>query len=399
MEENRSRQQAEPETQGGVLSALDRMIGRCSAIKELRETIIEVAEFGLPSPVLIQGESGTGKELVAKAIHENSPRKNKRFVAFNSAALSPTLLESELFGHVRGAFSGATDHKGKFEFANGGTLFLDEVGDMPEATQVELLRVLQELEITRVGSNETVSVDVRIVSATNRNLDDEIAKGTFREELFFRLAKVRLSVPPLRERGRDKIELAEHFLDQIARKLKQSVKTLDDAAEEVIMRYDWTRNNVRELETAIENAVRAAKKSRVITLEQLPAAIVHPGRGEEPKSPAPEDSRTGKGQSISIIDQTPSEPLCKQPVGPDGLEALGNALWKEVEECPDIVHADLNAPVGRSLVFNSFRHAAIVASRLTCDEKRPTHHFPRDTDAARWLRNSLSPQTQKSPDG
>ena len=167
--------------------------------------------------MLIQGETGTGKELVAQAIHQNSPRKNKPFVALNCAALSENILESELFGHVRGAFTDASsDRVGKFEYANGGTLFLDEVGDMPLATQIKLLRVLENGEITRVGSNEPIKVNVRILSATNRNLEEAIADGTFRRDLYHRLKVVTIVLPPLVERSQDIPLLIEHFMKQFA---------------------------------------------------------------------------------------------------------------------------------------------------------------------------------------
>ena len=169
--------------------------------------------------VLIQGDTGTGKELVAQAIHQNSPRKNKPFVALNCAALSENILESELFGHVRGAFTDAsTDRIGKFEYAHGGTLFLDEVGDMPLATQIKLLRVLESSEITRVGSNEPIQVNVRILSATNRNLEESIAAGTFRSDLYHRLKVVTINLPRLAERSQDIPLLIEHFIKQFAKR-------------------------------------------------------------------------------------------------------------------------------------------------------------------------------------
>ena len=172
------------------------MIGTSAQMHDVIDRLKRIAPTD--ATVLIQGATGTGKELVAQAIHQNSPRKNKPFVALNCAALSENILESELFGHVRGAFTDAsTDRVGKFEYANGGTLFLDEVGDMPLATQIKLLRVLESGEITRVGSNETTSVNVRIVSATNRNLEDQIAAGTFRSDLYHRLKVVTINLPRL----------------------------------------------------------------------------------------------------------------------------------------------------------------------------------------------------------
>ena len=197
--------------------------------------------------VLIQGETGTGKELVAQAIHQNSPRKSKPFVALNCAALSENILESELFGHIRGAFTDAsTDRVGKFEYAHGGTLFLDEVGDMPLATQIKLLRVLESGEITRVGSNDQVRVNVRILSATNRNLEDSIAAGTFRSDLYHRLKVVTIVLPRLAERSQDIPLLIEHFIRQFAKRHHKTIKSMSTAARLKLMAFDWP-GNVRRI--------------------------------------------------------------------------------------------------------------------------------------------------------
>jgi two-component system response regulator HydG len=205
--------------------------------------------------VLIQGETGTGKELVAQAIHQNSPRKNKPFVALNCAALSENILESELFGHVRGAFTDASsDRIGKFEYANGGTLFLDEVGDMPMATQIKLLRVLESGEITRVGSNTPVRVNVRILSATNRNLEDAIASGAFRSDLYHRLKVVTVAIPPLRDRSGDIPLLIEHFVKQFAKRHGKQIKGVSLAARVKLGSYPWP-GNVRQLRNVVESMV------------------------------------------------------------------------------------------------------------------------------------------------
>jgi two-component system, NtrC family, response regulator HydG len=205
--------------------------------------------------VLIQGETGTGKELVAQAIHQNSPRKNKPFVALNCAALSENILESELFGHVRGAFTDASaDRIGKFEYANGGTLFLDEVGDMPMATQIKLLRVLESGEITRVGSNTPVRVNVRILSATNRNLEDAIASGAFRSDLYHRLKVVTIAIAPLRDRAADIPLLIEHFVKQFARRHGKTIKGMSLPARMKLGAYPWP-GNVRQLRNVIESMV------------------------------------------------------------------------------------------------------------------------------------------------
>ena len=205
--------------------------------------------------VLIQGETGTGKELVAQAIHQNSPRKPKPFVALNCAALSENILESELFGHVKGAFTDASsDRVGKFEYANGGTLFLDEVGDMPMATQIKLLRVLESGEITRVGSNTPVRVNVRILSATNRNLEDAIASGAFRSDLYHRLKVVTVAIPPLRDRSGDIPLLIEHFVKQFAKRHGKQIKGVSLAARVKLGSYPWP-GNVRQLRNVVESMV------------------------------------------------------------------------------------------------------------------------------------------------
>src|SRR3989304_2164066 len=199
------------------------VIGDSAQMRDVIEKLKRIAPTN--ASVLIQGETGTGKELVAQAIHQNSPRKAKPFVALNCAALSENILESELFGHVRGAFTDAsTDRVGKFEFAHGGTLFLDEVGDMPLSTQIKLLRVLENGEITRVGSNDPIKVNVRILSATNRNLEDAIAAGTFRNDLYHRLKVVTIRLPTLRERSQDVPILIDHFMKLFARKHAKQIK-------------------------------------------------------------------------------------------------------------------------------------------------------------------------------
>jgi two-component system response regulator HydG len=205
--------------------------------------------------VLIQGETGTGKELVAQAIHQNSSRKPKPFVALNCAALSENILESELFGHVKGAFTDASaDRVGKFEYANGGTLFLDEVGDMPMATQIKLLRVLESGEITRVGSNTPVRVNVRILSATNRNLEEAIESGAFRSDLYHRLKVVTVAIPPLRDRTGDIPLLIEHFVKQFAKRHGKTIKGMSLAARVKLGSFPWP-GNVRQLRNVVESMV------------------------------------------------------------------------------------------------------------------------------------------------
>jgi two-component system response regulator HydG len=225
--------------------------------------------------VLIQGATGTGKELVAQAIHQNSPRKNKPFVALNCAALSENILESELFGHVRGAFTDASsDRIGKFEYANGGTLFLDEVGDMPLATQIKLLRVLESSEITRVGSNETTTVNVRILSATNRNLEDSIAAGTFRSDLYHRLKVVTIDLPCLAERSQDIPLLMEHFIKQFSKRHHKKIESVSAAARRRLLAYDWP-GNVRQLRNVIESMV-VVDYDNVLDVDDLPSELAAP---------------------------------------------------------------------------------------------------------------------------
>jgi two-component system nitrogen regulation response regulator NtrX len=229
------------------------IIGRSQAVRALLDTVGRVGPT--PATALIQGESGTGKELVARALHDLSPRREEAFVAVNCAAIPEELVESELFGHEKGAFTGAVQaRRGRFEEAHRGTLFLDEVGDMSPRTQARLLRALQEGEISRVGANATIKVDVRVLAATNRSLEKAIAEGAFREDLFYRLNVVPLVVPPLRERSEDTGLLAEHFLKLVARQMGRRPKSLDREALEALARHEWP-GNVRELKNLIERLV------------------------------------------------------------------------------------------------------------------------------------------------
>jgi len=205
--------------------------------------------------VLISGESGTGKELVAKAIHRHSRRKDNPFVVVDCGSLVENLFESELFGHVKGSFTGAAETKyGRFELANGGTLFFDEIGNISMNIQIKLLRVLQEREVTKVGSSQVIKVDVRIIAATNKDLQKVLKEGTFREDLFYRLSVIPIALPPLRERREDIPLLVNHFLKKYNKKRKKIVKAVSDQAMKALVEYDWF-GNVRELENAIERAV------------------------------------------------------------------------------------------------------------------------------------------------
>jgi two-component system NtrC family response regulator len=246
------------------------IVGESMAMREILALVKRVATSR--ATVLISGESGTGKELVARAIHQQSPRAGKTFVSVNCAALTETLLESELFGHERGAFTHAVVmRKGRFELADGGTLFLDEVAEMSPALQVKLLRVLQEMEFERVGGNKTIKVDVRVVAATNRELKEEVEDGRFREDLYYRLNVVHLHIPSLRERQEDITPLATHFLKKYAQENARGEVHLSPEAMKLLIQYAWP-GNVRELENVMERAVILCNQS-LITVNDLPGEL------------------------------------------------------------------------------------------------------------------------------
>ncbi|WP_243287107.1 sigma-54-dependent transcriptional regulator [Geothrix terrae] len=245
------------------------MIGSSPKMMVVYKTIASLQNSR--ATVLITGESGTGKELVARSIHLSSDRRDRAFVAVNCGALTETLLESELFGHVKGSFTGAVGEKpGLFEEASGGTIFLDEIGETSPSFQVRLLRVLQEQEIRRVGGNKTIKVDTRVIAATNRDLQQMVKAGTFREDLYYRLSVVELAVPPLRERGDDVGALLDHFLAEFGQKDQQTYR-LHPEARRVLEAYSWP-GNVRELGNAVENLTQLSR-GREITVDDLPAKI------------------------------------------------------------------------------------------------------------------------------
>ena len=246
------------------------IIGSSGPVRQMYEQMAQVA--GANTTVLVRGESGTGKELVAHAIHYNSPRANKPFVKVSCAALPDSLIESELFGYEKGAFTGAEQRKkGRFELAEGGTLFLDEIGDINLTTQVKLLRVLQEREFERLGATETIKVNVRLIAATNKDMERAVAAGTFREDLYYRLNVFTIFVPPLRERKADLLLLVDHFLEKFSREHRKSIKRISTPAIDMLMSYHWP-GNVRELENTLERAVLTCD-SQVIHGHHLPPSL------------------------------------------------------------------------------------------------------------------------------
>ena len=236
-----------------LIPKFENIVGDSAVMKEVFKTIQKIARSN--ATVLVLGETGVGKELIAEALHRNSSRTDQPFIKMNCAALHENLLESELFGHERGAFTGADRQRtGRFELANGGTVFLDEIGNMSHSTQAKVLRVLQEREFERLGGTRTIKVDVRVIAATNRDLGEAIAKGEFREDLFYRLNVVTLFIPPLRERKEDIVPLAKHFIDQVSAEIKKDVRGIDPGAVRELNRHVWP-GNIRELKNAMERAV------------------------------------------------------------------------------------------------------------------------------------------------
>jgi two-component system NtrC family response regulator len=246
------------------------IIGRSKPMLKIYDLVGKVAQS--KASILIAGPSGTGKELIAKAIHYESPRKERPFVSINCGALTETLLESELFGHEKGAFTGAIAmKKGRFELADGGTLFLDEIGEMPPSLQIKLLRVLQEMEFERVGGTRSIKVDVRVLSASNRNLKEEVAEGLFREDLFYRLNVITIEVPPLRERSEDIKLLVHHFIEKYRKDDGKGEIEISPEAWKALYQYHWP-GNVRELENVIERAV-VLRSDNFIRIEDLPIEL------------------------------------------------------------------------------------------------------------------------------
>ena len=270
------------------------IVGETEEMEEVLERIVQIAPVN--STVLILGESGTGKELVARGIHALSPRRHRPFIAVNVAALTETLLESELFGHEKGAFTGAAAlRKGLFELANGGTIFLDEMGEMPQATQTKLLRVLEEREFRRVGGEESIRVDVRVVAATNRDLREQVALGEFRRDLYHRLNVLRIDLPPLRQRRADIPRLIDRFIREFSAQHDRPFVGIDPEALRVLVEYDWP-GNVRELRNLVESMVVLAP-GRVIRPEDIPPEVRHKRTGSLLPVLAPRPVSQERGRS------------------------------------------------------------------------------------------------------
>jgi Nif-specific regulatory protein len=295
-----SRRDPSPE-QGGTRGRF-RLVGDSPAIRQVYAIIEKVANT--PSTVLIMGESGTGKELIARALHENSSRHDGPFIKINCAAIPKTLMESELFGYEKGAFTGAVGAKpGRFELAHGGTLFLDEIGEIPVEMQVKLLRVLQESEFERVGGIKTIKVDVRLVTATNRDLAAELATGGFREDLYYRLNVVPIHLPPLRERHEDIPLLVSHFITKFNDRLRKEITHIEPAAVERLVSYNWP-GNIRELENVIERTMLFCEGS-VIRVANLPSELLD-GAEERAAAAASPPSQPNLA-AVSIPTPTQSE--------------------------------------------------------------------------------------------
>ncbi|SCY67103.1 sigma-54 interaction domain-containing protein [Alkaliphilus peptidifermentans] len=288
------------ETQIELSAPFKKMIGGSRLMKRALWSAEKAAKTN--STVLIRGESGTGKELVAKAIHHTSNRADNGFIRVNCGAIPSNLLESELFGHEQGAFTGAIKRKiGKFQQADEGTIFLDEIGDMPLEMQVKLLRLIQEKEFERVGGNETIKCDVRIIAATHRNLEEQILEGTFREDLYYRLNIVPVLLPALRERKEDIPQLCEHFIEKIARKNYCNAKIIEDSAIKALTQYNWP-GNVRELENLIERLI-VLSEGETITIDELPSNITNLYRANYHESNDDGLINLGKNGQMATLDQ------------------------------------------------------------------------------------------------
>ena len=314
------------------------MVGRDPKIQVVYKLIQDVAPTD--ATVLIQGESGTGKEMVARALHEESPRSRHPFVVINCAAYPATLLESELFGHEKGAFTGAVERKiGKFEQAGGGTVFLDEIGEIPMSAQTMLLRVLQSQKIERIGGTRSIKVNIRIVAATNRYLLDEVKQGRFREDLFYRLNVIPINLPALRERKNDVPLLANYFLEKFAGEQRRKIETIDSETLRVLVEYDWP-GNIRELENSIEYAVTLAKSDRIF-LRDLPAHLL------QTAGPVPE-------KQTRVLQASEKETIC---------QVLDHCGWNKTAAADSL-------GISRSTLYEKLRKYKIRLPKTTAGETR-----------------------------
>ena len=306
------------------------IIGKSKPMREVFELIRLVADSD--ASVIVSGESGTGKEMVASAIHFNSPRRTKPYVRVSCASLPESLIESELFGYEKGAFTGASERRiGRFEAASGGTLFLDEIGELPLTFQVKLLRVLQERQIERLGSNRAIDIDVRIVSASVRSLEEEIRRGRFREDLYFRVNTVAIDLPPLRERREDVPLLAESFLQEFAAERRREIEGFSDEAIEKLETHTWP-GNVRELRNVIERAVLFCR-GPIVTVDELPPNLRGSGKGVTTNGPAPVVAMQ------TAVERAEVEAICNALSATEGrraeaAELLGisrKTLWEKIK--------------------------------------------------------------------
>jgi DNA-binding NtrC family response regulator len=305
-------------------AASKHFIAGSTAMQDVLELAARVAP--LDTTVLVYGESGTGKEFIVRMIHDQSPRAAGPFVSINCAALTETLLESELFGHVRGAFTGAVrDKAGLFEVAGNGTLFLDEIGEVAPTVQAKLLRALQEREIRRVGAERTIKVNARVIAATNRNLKDAVEKGTFREDLYFRLGAFVIEVPPLRDRREDIPPLVHDFVRRAAGRVKRDVKTVSAEAMTALMNYRWP-GNVRELEHAIERAVIVARGTS-IRLRELPPEILHKSRESQTS-----DTLDLNAQERTMIERALAQFRGNRKQAAEALKISSVTLWRKMKQ-------------------------------------------------------------------
>lgn len=308
------------------------IIGQSHTIKKIISLAKQVARSD--STVLIQGMSGTGKELIAHLIHEESNRRAKAFVTVHIAALTETLLASELFGHERGAFTGATERKiGRFERADGGTLFLDEISEIPESMQTKLLRVLQSGEFERVGSSKTIKSDVRLICATNKDLKEEVAKGRFREDLFYRINVILLTVPPLKDRSADIPELATHYLNYFSNRDRKQIKRITPAALKMLQEYDWP-GNIRELKNIVERMVVLAP-GEIIDTDQIPEDIRNAKKKNDDDSfsaPAKSSSHALKNMEEELIRKVLNETGRNKSMAAKKLGISRRTLYRKMED-------------------------------------------------------------------